>query len=244
MNLMRPVIKIMRILGSVCVAAYVLAAILVFYSAAARVQTNTIPQQPPVLDFTAQVPTAEQGFPGIPGASFGGSNGVRDNSRYQLPLEIQMLRVSDNNKSHFNIEITLRNAGSVDFDLPSSRNLTSVEQPGNKSQRILFFRIEALAGAQSQPFDIGGVGAGGSTSVPNSFTRLAPGESIRILLPASQRILRGAFKGSLKQLEVRVVCHEWQLEDSRYFLQASSGDAISKNAIKFVLRDGRPTPLR
>jgi hypothetical protein len=88
------------------------------------------------------------------------------------------------------------------------------------------------------------VATGGSKTVPNSFSRLAPGESLRVLLPASAEMIRRVLNGSTKQLEVRVECNEWQLEDARYFITASSDRAASKDVIKFVLRDSKPTVLQ
>lgn len=226
------------------IASYAVLTILLAYSVAMRAQLAATSQLSGVLDLTEKAPPAEQGFPGIPGASFGGPVGAKDTSRYQLPLEIQILGVSSRNKGDFAIEIAVRNAGSLDFDLPSSRNLTSVEKPGNKSQRLFFFNLRPVTEKRGDAERIEVIATGGSASVPNSFTRLAPGETLRVLLPASGETVKRAFKDSAQHVDVRVVCNEWQLEESRYFIRASSDEAASKNIIEFVLRDGQPVAQR
>jgi len=200
----------------------------------------------PVLDLTQSVPATQAGHPGIPGQSWsgGGNPGAADNSHYQLPLTIQILHSSTSDERGFVIEVLLRNMGQAFFDFPSSRDLAKVEQKGNVSQRILFFRVQPVGEKQQEIETIGFAATGGSTSVPNSFIRLAPGEALRVLLPASNDMVRRAFKGPAEQIELRVLCSEWQLEDTRYFIRASSEDTPSKNAIKFVLKNGKPIPLQ
>jgi hypothetical protein len=244
MRPIRPVTDMKGISGSFGIATYVLATILIGYFVAEQGHVPTTYSASHVLDLTEKVPAAEQGFPGMPGAGFGGPVGVKDSSRYQLPLEIQILGASARDNGDFTLEVLLRNTGNADFELPSSTNITSVEKPGNKSQRLFFFRVRPVAEKQGDAESIGFAATGGSTSVPNSFLRLGPGETLRVLIPAPVETLKQAFKGQMQQLEARVVCSEWQLEDAHYFIQASSDDAVSKNVIKFVLRDGTPAVLQ
>jgi hypothetical protein len=196
------------------------------------------------LDLTTPGGESQKGRNDMPGGGASWHTGQKNGSRYQLPLEIQILGVSARDNGDFTLEVLLRNTDNVDFDLPSSTNITSVEKPGNKSQRLFFFRVRPFAQKQGDAESIGFAATGGSTSVPNSFLRLAPGETLRVLLPASADIVRRAFKRPTEQLEARVVCNEWQLEDDRYFIRASSDDAASKNVVKFVLRDGKATALQ
>jgi hypothetical protein len=240
----RRVTDMKAIPGSFGIATYALVTILVGYSLVVRAQVTATSQPSRVLDLTEKISSAEQGFPGIPGQSFGGPVGLKDSSRYQLPLEIQILAVSARGEGDFTLEILVRNIGNADFELPSSRNITLVEKAGNKSQRIFFFHVKVPPVQQAESVDVGFAATGGSTSVPNSFLRLAPGESLRVLLPASAEMLKRAFKQPMEHVEARVVCSEWQLEDARYFIRAGSDDAASKNVINFVLRDGRPAALQ
>jgi hypothetical protein len=57
-------------------------------------------------------------------------------------------------------------------------------------------------------------------------------------------MVKRAFREPVDHVEARVVCHEWQLEDARYFIRASSDDEVSKNVIKFELRGGKLTALQ
>jgi hypothetical protein len=237
------------ILGSFDIATYALVTILLGCSTAVvpvRGQLTTKSQSSPALDLTEKVPPSEQGYPGIPGQAWtgGGDRHAPDSSRYQLPFDVQIVSASARNPDEFIFEVLLRNTSKVDVDFPTSRNITAVEKPGNKSQRLFFFDVRPVAGKQDDAEHIGFAATGGSTSVPHSFTRLVPGGSLRVLLPASAEMLKRAFREPVDHVEARVVCHEWQLEDARYFIRASSVDAVSKNVIKFELRGGKPTALQ
>lgn len=196
------------------------------------------------LDLATPSGESQKGRNDMPAGGGSWRTGQKNNSRYQLPFLIQILSVSAQDNGDFTLEVLLRNTGNADFELPSSRNITTVEKPGNKSQRLLFFRVRPVAEKQGDAESIGFAATGGSTSVPNSFLRLAPGEAVRVLIPASAELVKRAFKGPMERVEAHVVCSEWQLEDDRYFIRASSDDAASKNVIKFVLRGGKPTALQ
>lgn len=226
------------------IAIYIIATIVVAYCTVMRARATQTAKPSPILDLTEKAPTAEAGFPGIPGESFGGSIGRSDRSRYQIPVEIQTLSVSGGEEGDFTIDVLIRNSGSTEFDLPSSKNLTAIERPENKDQRLFFFHVRPVTENPRNVESLEVIATAGSTTVPNSFRRMAPGESLRVLLPASAEMIRRSLNGSTKQLEVRVECDEWQLEDARYFIKASSDRAVSKDVIGFVLRDGKPTVLR
>ena len=207
----------------------------------AQMAPNSVPKSI-VLDLTAKIPAWKEGRQGIPGAEMGGLTGPSKSvttPTYPLSMQIEIISSSVNSEGDFIVDVMVRNTGAKSFEFPSSQNLTEVEKTGNKSQRIFFFLLQPLAQAHDTEF-IGSIPTGGSTSVPGSFTRVDPGQSLRVLLPAAADQVRGAFKGGMRELLVRVVCHEWQLEDDRYFIRARSDDLPSGNAIKFVLRDGKP----
>lgn len=215
----------------------------IFHPSAFRIQT---PQKSTTLDLTAKPPTGERGYPGIPGAEMGGFSGPgpgRATSTYSLPLQVQILNSLVDSERNFVIEVAVRNVGDTVFELPSSRNLTKIEAPGNKSQRLFFFMLRPSGRNQTDQL-LRSIPVGGSSSVPGSFKRLGPGETLRVLLPVSGEEVRRAFKDGIKELDVRIVCSEWQLEDDRYFIRGRSADLASSNTIKFVLRDGDPVALQ
>ena len=201
-------------------------------------------QQP--LDLTARVPMDQQGYRGIPGQAWygGGDPKVPDESRYQLPLEVRVQHLSANEQGDFILEILLRNAGGAPFDLPSQLNLTKVEQAGNKARHIFFFRVQSAMKDSRDAETVGFAATGGSKSLPDSFRRLDPGQVVRVLVSVSADNVARIFEQSKQPLvEVRVICNEWQLEDDRYFIRASSDEATSKTVIKFALQDGRPVAV-
>lgn len=240
----RPAINMRADLSSFRIAIYIVVSSLVGYCIVSRAQTTQTVKQLRVLDLTEKVLAIDEDFSGIPGESFGGPIGQSDRSRYQVPIEIKILSVSDTNDGDFTIDVLIRNTGTTEFDLPSSKNLTSIERPGNKGQRLFFFHVRPLTENPRDVESMEVVATGGSITVPNSFRRLAPGESLRVLLPAHAEIIKRVLKGSTEQLEVRVECNEWQLEDTRYFIKASSNRAVSKDVIKFALRNGKPVVLQ
>jgi hypothetical protein len=98
-----------------------------------------------LLDLTSEIPSTERGVPGIPGARAGGSNaGSLGPSRYRLPLVVGVLRSSINEKGLPVVEVLLKNVGNAPFELPSSRNLTEIERPGNRSQRVFFIDLQTV----------------------------------------------------------------------------------------------------
>src|SRR4029077_11223934 len=130
------------------------------------------------LDLTADVPRDEQGYyHGIPGMSGGGASGgwqpgPGDTVPYRLPLSLEILHAAPNKDGNFVFEVLLRNTGTAPFDLPSSRNLTAPEKPGNKSRRVFFLQLQPLAGSKSGIMALGSAATAGSTSIPGSFIRL------------------------------------------------------------------------
>lgn len=241
---MAPVIRASNNLTPWVMAMFFAGMVFVWGRASAQMDSRSQQRDLTTLDLTKPVPPAEQGFRGIPGGEGGGivgHGGSKASSLYQLPLEIQVVRSSVNDADQYSIQASVKNKGTQDFELPISRNLTSVEKSGNASQRIFFFLLETVPSETAEPVGVGSAVVGGSASLPGSFLTLAPGRSVNVLLPISidllQRALRGATTG---QVEVRVFGNEWQLDDNRYSTRASSEKVISKNSITFILRNGRP----
>lgn len=203
-------------------------------------------EPPTVLDLTADVPSSQQGYPGIPGMSGGGGwrPGPTDTVRYGLPLTAEILDASPDKDGNFVFELLLRNTGNVPFGLPSFRNLTTIEKPGNKARRVFFFQVQPVGGGTHEGQTVGSAATGGSTSIPGSIIRLDPGKSMRVLLLASSNLLRRSFKQESEKLGVRIICAEWKLDDNRFFLNGISTQLESVNTINFVVRDGNPAPVK
>jgi hypothetical protein len=188
---------------------------------------------------TAPVAADQQGLRAIPGQSFGSGG----QGKYKLPLELNVNRSWITDQGEVRIEVSVRNIGGVPLELPASRNLTQIEKPGNNAQHLFWIMVHPEADKSSR--NIGGVAVGGSTSVPGSLIKLAPGESLRVLIQVSHAEIETAFNGSQrKQLEARVVCQEWRLEEDRYSIAASSEDVASGNVVQFVLGDGLAVVVR
>jgi hypothetical protein len=200
-----------------------------------------------ILDLTAQPPRNEQGYPGIPGMSGGGGAwrpGPDDTLRYQLPLAAEILHAQPSKDGNFVVEVLLRNTDSAPFDLPSSRNLTAVEKPGNRSRRVFFFRLQSVGGGVHEGEALGFAATGGSTSIPGSFISLDPGKSLRVLLLASSDSIRRSFTQESEKLGVKVTCQEWKLDDNRFFLSGISAELASANIIQFVLHGEQIAPVQ
>jgi hypothetical protein len=201
-----------------------------------------------ILDLTAEVPRDEQGYyHGIPGMSGGGASGgwqpgPGDTVRYRLPLGVEILGAKPDKKGNFVFEVLLRNTHSAAFLVPSSRNITAVEKPENRSRRILFFKVMPLVDGANDREALGSATTGGSTSIPGSFILLHPGESLKVMLSASSNLIRRSFAKESEKLAVDVTCQEWKLDDNRFFLSGISGELASINAIRFAMRDGQIVP--
>jgi hypothetical protein len=124
-----------------------------------KVQSNsvTVTVVAAVLDLTAQVPSDEQGYyPGLlPAGSGGGATGgwhpgPHDTEFYRLPLTLEILRTTTRDDGALVFEILLRNDGPLPFDLPTSQNLTKIENPANKSRHVFFSSTAACRRRQER----------------------------------------------------------------------------------------------
>jgi hypothetical protein len=196
-----------------------------------------------MLDLTAEVPRNEQGYyHGIPGMSGGRAPGAwqpgpGDTVRYYLPLGLEILHAVPNKDGDFVVAVLLRNTGREPFDLPSSRNITAVERPENRSRRVFFFKLLPIGVGTNEGETLGSAATGGTASIPGSFISLRPGESLRVMLPASSGLIRRAFTNGTEKLEVAVICQEWKLDDNRFFLSGISDELKSINRAHFAIHD-------
>ncbi len=218
------------------IATFLVAVILAYDRASAHMESTSPQGDVGTLDLTKPVPPAEQGFHGIPG----GEGGSDARPPYQLPLQIQVLRTSVSVPDQYAVQVAVKNIGAKDFELPISKNLTSVEKNGNKSRRLFFFLVEVLPGGHAEPLGVGDAVVGGSANLPGSFLTLRAGQSVNVILPVSADLLARSLRTSRDQAEVRVFCNEWQLDDNRYSTRATSEKLMSTNSVPFVLRGGKP----
>lgn len=196
--------------------------------------------KPKILDLTAPIAAGEEGYPYGPGMKVEGStdNTRPANSDYHLPLQIRVAKSSVDSAGRFIFDVLVKNIGSDSFELPTSLNFTRIEKRGNKSQRQFLFLL--TRGAEDlDPQSVGS--AMGSTSVPGSVVRLAPGETARVLVAAARDQVLTKFTAGAKEVELRVACVEWQFDDDCYFIHAQSGFLLSENTVTFRLGDGKPT---
>jgi hypothetical protein len=242
---MPPATRVKIFLFSLCVGVSAHVAGLVLYPLGLHGQGGGTPKAAPhmTLDLTEKIPFAQQGFPGIPGQSYGGPIGSKQGGSYELPVETRIIGASPNETGDFTVRILLRNIGKLPFKLPILSNLTAIEKAGNKSPRILFFRVEILRGIQMGPTIVGSAAVGGTESLSDSFLSLDPGQATTILLPASGSAIQRLLEMSQERVEARVICNEWDLEESGYVVRASSEKVVSENAVKFVMTDGKPAAM-
>jgi hypothetical protein len=190
------------------------------------------------IDLTTPEPANQQGL-GVPGAS----GGTFESPKYELPLRAEIIQTSVSKAGDFILELQLENTGQGGFDLPISRNISDVQRTPGGSRREFFFQIRPVS-SEGQPAEAVGFGVtAGSVAVPGSFMRLQPRESVRVLLRAESSRVRKAMPNESKQLEVRVVCGEWTLDDNRFFIRATAQDLISANAAALIFRDHMPVAV-
>jgi hypothetical protein len=170
--------------------------------------------------------------------------GPDDTVPYRLPLGIEVLRATPNKDGNFVFEVLLRNTGNVSFELPSSRDLTAVEKPGNRSRRVFFLQLQAVGASTHEGEALGSAATGGSTSLPGSFIALDPGKSLRVLLLASSASIKQSLATESGKMGVRATCQEWKLDDNRFFLSGISAELASVNTLKFTLRGEQVAPVQ
>jgi len=170
--------------------------------------------------------------------------GPGDTVKYHLPLTAEIVGVSANKDGNFVIEVSLRNTDSAPFDLPSSSKLTTIEKPGNKSRRVFFFQLQPLGGRKASIVALGSAATAGSTNLPESFVRLDPGNSLKILLLASSDLISRSFGPQSEELAVKVICNEWRLDDNRFFLNGISDELTSVNKAQFAIRHNQVVYLQ
>lgn len=125
----------------------------------------------PTIDLTS--PGDDRGNLSVPGASVGGPIG--DGGRkwlYTLPLTLSSLRIYRGQNTELIAEVVVKNMSDTDFRMPVSKSGSAVEKAGNKSRRIMFFRVEGKLGGNKAFSTYGGATVAESSSVPGSWVVL------------------------------------------------------------------------
>lgn len=184
-----------------------------------------------------------------PGAGFGvivgGPHPVFSPPRYQLPLVVKIESVKPSSVTptgKFVIELLVHNAGQTPFYLPRFRDPWKVHTEGHKGRRTLLFLVRFDLPDQSQLERIVVASTDSAETVPESMLRLAPGQSVRALLPADLGPVRDRLPPKTRDVTFRVILHEWTLEDDRYFIKALSEDLESANAATVAIRKEKSAP--
>lgn len=195
------------------------------------------------LDLTKPPPIEEQRI-GLPGGSGGGVGGGSLPRGYALPMALHLSELTPQMITHgrgFRMEVLLKNTGDSVFLMPASQNMVSVLKQGNKARRTVqfFLSLEDVKRGRNVSFVVGV--ACGSHTVPASFLRVAPGQTVRVLLAGQlasfgdEDTLSEWAKSGVKEVRARAEVSEWKYEDKRYFIQSISERLISPNSVELTL---------
>jgi hypothetical protein len=191
--------------------------------------------QLPYLDLTTPAPADQRGL-GLPGASAGNFQPPR----YELPLRAEIIHTSVSKDGDFILEVQLENIGEGAFDFPISRNISDVQRTPGRGRREFHCDIRPVS-SESHPIEaVGSAVTAGSVTTPRSLMRLEPRETVRVLLRAEANRVKKAMPSEETQLDVRVVCGEWTLDDNRFFIRTTAQELTSANAAALGFLDHTP----
>ena len=202
------------------------------------------PQSPPgcqaethILDLTVPLPPSTEGGR-YPGAIYGGGVGSlhREGRRYSLPFRIAIRDVKPElvaDRGKITICLSLENAGSSSFDLPASR--VSTHKDGNKNRKSLQVWLRIGLDGQADPILVLSAVLSSSTTVKDSFIRLAPGETIGIKFDETVKNIRAKMPPDVMEIQLAIAVDEWISEDSQYFIKfddSRSQTVVSSNSVR------------
>jgi hypothetical protein len=188
-------------------------------------------QEMPVLDLTGPN-SVEPNSGRVPGMKMEVTEGLPPTpTPYALPLEsvIQSITPSSINlHDKFVIQIKFTNIGKAPFELPISRDYRKVEEDVNRGRRTFDFILNFTVAGRNEKHVV--EVTAGSESIPDSFFRLGPGQSIIVkFIGYLLQFATVLADGNIKQINVESICSEWTLEDDRYFIKNHSEEVRSKN---------------
>ena len=203
-----------------------------------------------VIDLTKKRPVNAKTMP-MPGSSAGGIVGgerpIFEPPRYSLALEAKVRAIRRDSLAEGQklvIELLLRNTGKEPFYLPVSQDSYGTHHPGNTGRRTFLFSVR-FVGGNGQSLDEDGIAAtSGAESRPDSLLRIEPQKSVLVLLPADSTQASRRLPADAKTMAVQIICKEWSLEDSRYFIKSISHEIQSSNAVQIELPSRKPTGVQ
>lgn len=214
-----------------------LAAIAFFASLGALIAAQPGEKVTLLLDLTKPVSREQQGV-GAPGASGGGVGGQPLPRGYPLPFTLQLLSISPQPAKPGDKligEVLLQNTGDSAFSLPASQNRVKVLKQGNKGRRtfLYFLVFEDPKSGQQNSYVMGS--ANGSDTIPTSWLRVKPGQSVRVLFKGDTYAMLDWLKPELQIVRVRAQISEWKYEDKRYFIETTAEPVLSSNELTLEL---------
>ena len=178
-----------------------------------------------VIDLTVPLPPATRGG-GFPGGVYGGDSSQRGPRLYSLPLSVTIAGTEPASLSMagaLTVCLHVENSGSRPFDFPTSRDLFNTHKDGNKNRRTLQIRLRVEVEGVADPNGVLSAVLASSSSVPDSFVRLAPGETINIKLTEKASTLLSGLPDGIEEIPLKVAISEWTSEDNRYFIPFHDG---------------------
>lgn len=192
-----------------------------------------------VLDLTKPISHSKESM-GVPGLEFAAVGGLGATSprRYQLPLEVRIQAVKPASLgpgSKVIVEAILRNRSGSPFYLPASRNSLESHRPGTKGRRTFNFAIRFVAEEREAITSLM-VATVGSQTLPESLVKLNPEEAILLLLQTDSLSISQWLSAGVRDVNIRLVCSEWTLEDGRYFVKELSEEVQSQNTAQLTIQ--------
>jgi len=173
--------------------------------------------------------TVERGFTSVGGNIVE----VSGPSSYALPLQLEVLSITSDPTQPLEVEVLFRNIGDQPFDLPISVDgRREAILPGQLDRRMFSCMIELLP-PDERSRKLIGVQTVGSATYVDSLFRLEASDEVRIRFRVdTRRPLAELRERGVDEVDVRVICDEHTLEDSRYAAEAISDELASSEVFQ------------
>lgn len=190
------------------------------------------------LDLTNPVPESQKGRTDMPGGGASWHTG-QDTNPLKLPLSVRVAKAFLHQNDNVVLEILIENTSDSSIDLPITRDISRVEQKASTSRKLFFIRAMPVHEGLAADDSVAVEQTAGSARVPDSLLHLEPHKSIRVLMPISLADLKKSLPLGTEQLDLRIVCLLWHLDDQRYSIDAVSESVNSLNTVKFRIRNNQ-----
>jgi|SRR5579862_230806 len=149
-----------------------------------------------------------------------GSSSAVASRQFQLPLKAWLDTPHTEKGGTLKMKLVLTNIGSKDFVFPVSRRADTVQNNANADRRVFILAVRTRGGGTSLDPIIATTYS--SASIPKSFVKLHPGDTLQVDLAAKLK----KDKTPPNEL-ITAGCVEWFIEPHRYFLSAQSAELVS-----------------